>query len=905
MAPLTAIKLTCEYRENPLGVNALPRFGWQLAGEGCQSGYRIAVALTPAEARRGKGIWNSGCVRGEQSQGTYAGMPLQSATRYYFSVQVTGGEGASAYSEPAWFETGLLEEKLWEGCWLGMPVHTPGGAPVQYFRRVFTLAKPVAKARAYVAGIGYFELYANGEKQGKNVLDPPLTGYASRVLYTVFDVTAALHQGDNCLGVAVACGWVTQPCFILQCNGEYTDGTPFSLYTKPLEWDMTFGPITKTDIYRGEQYDYRYQIEGWCQPDPSFLQRLPLKGWEVYASFLPWPGTNRDDSYADVENKRYRAMQVPAPGGRLAAANLEPIQVVGELPAKSITQPKPGVFVVDFGQNMAGWARFTLQTEIPRTVVVRYSELLHEDGTLNQDHLKAAEIAHAPEPMQTDVFYIGPGEREYETHFTYHGFRYVQVEGVTGLQPSGIFARVVRSAVSQTGFLETGNPLINQIQQNILWGEGSNLYSIPTDCPQRDERMGWLNDLSARAEESVFNYNMSLFFEKWVQDIRDAQDACGAIPDTAPKKRGNQPADPVCVSYLLCAKLCWLHYGNTRVIADNYAGFVNWADYLFRHAENNLLTYSYWGDWAAPWDATIPSICHAVSAITPGEFVSSCYLYYHYRLLTEFARLLHKEEDLPLFEARARAVKKAICHEWLNPETGSFATGSQGCNALALYLELSPEHAPLTAQRLNEDVLANGCHLTTGNQCTKYLLEMLAYHGYGETAFALATQTTYPSWGFMVENGATTIWERWENATGKGMNSHNHPMFASVSAYYYKYLAGIAPSEQGPGFLRFTVEPPVLSQLTRAEARLQTVRGELASLWRREGGLFTLELTVPAGSTAVVRLPCQPGQKVLVNGALLYGPGQTEREGLTLLGLQGGRLSVQAQGGGYTFTVGD
>lgn len=899
---IKAIALKCEWSDRPLGIDTVaPRLSWvaQQGGRDCrQSAYRVVVGTVRELVARGQGdMWDSGFVRGNQCANiVYNGAPLQSSTRYYFSVQLMDkSENKGQISEVSYFETALLSQQEWEGCWIGMPCT----GPAQLIRKEFTAEKEIAWARAYVAGLGYYELHINGRRIGDRVLEPGFTDYTKRVFYSTYDVTDALVKGENCVGVHLGTGWHKHPCFILQLNIQFTDGTQQSVYTEPAKWDMFISPITNTNIYMGENYDSRFEVTGWDTVSPDLIDRFPRQHWKVYANLMPSPFGEENPIYANVYHRSFICLESEAPGGRLEAQPIEPIRVVRTTSPVTLTSPKEGIYVADFGENIAGWVRFTMDSQGDDFLVLRHSEILFEDGTINQSYLKAAELYGSGATMQTEHYRTAAGLRTYEPKFTYHGFRFVQIEGCkTPPKPEDIVACVVHSDVTQRGFFKCSNALVNTLQDNILRTEKDNLHSIPTDCPQRDERMGWLNDMTARYEEAIYNFDMVHIYEKWAQDISDAQDPIsGSIPDTAPLRRGQRPADPCTVSYLLVSDGLLNHCGDTRTVERQYENYKKWVNYLHRQSLDGILTYSYWGDWAAPKDYTTRQFCDAISAITPGELISTGYLYYNLRLMEKYANVLNKTEQAADFAARAEYIKTAFNREFFNSEAGSYSTGSQACNVFPLFLGLVPQgREQEVAAALNADVIAHDYHLTTGNLCTKYLLEQLAAYGYIDTAFRLLTQTTYPSWGYMIEMGATTIWERWEYATSQGMNSHNHPMYASVSAFFYKHLAGITVADAS-GFDRFTVKPYIPTDLDHAQAALNTVRGKVFSGWEKKdsGVLYTIE--VPVGSQAECFLPFN-GQSITESGKDLQ-----EVEGVTVCGTKADRIHMRLGSGEYSFFI--
>ena len=896
---ITATRLKCEYFENPLGIDAQsPRFSFVPLQEGRnrrQSAYRIVVGTMHDIVAIGEGdMWDSGFVRSKACANiVYDGAPLKSGTRYYFSVQLKDADGEKGpISEVSCFETGLLQPGDWQGCFIGMPAQ----GPAQLLRREFTLDKPVAWARAYVAGLGYYELHINGSRIGDRVMEPGFTDYTKRVFYSVYDVTSNLVQGENCIGACVGSGWYKHPSLLLQLNIRYTDGTCTSVYTEPGKWDMLIAPITYTNIYTGENYDYRFEAEGWDRVCPDLTERFPRAGWRVYAAFMPSPAGDEHESYNDVYHKSYIALEAEAPGGRLEAQPIEPIRIVRRIHPVKIENPKPGIYVADFGENVAGWTHINAQTEKDALLALRHSEILFEDGTVNQSYLIAAELYGSGAQMQSDYFRTAGGKCELEPKFTYHGFRYVQIEGLS-YEPEieDIWACVVHSDVVQRGFFRCSDEMINRLQDIVLRTETDNLHSIPTDCPQRDERMGWLNDMTVRYEEAIYNFDMVHIYEKWAQDISDAQEpVSGAIPDTAPLKRGQRPADPCTASYLLVSDGLLDHCGDIRTVERQYESYKKWVDYLYRQSIDGILTYSYWGDWAGPTAYNSIQMNGAISAITPGELVSTGYLYYNLRLMEKYARLVHPSEA-DGFAARADKVRDAFNREFFRPETGTYATGSQACNVLPLFLGIVPQGREAdVAAALNADVVAKDYHLSTGNLCTKYVPEQLTRYGYTDTAFKLITQTTYPSWGYMLSMGATTVWERWEYATSTGMNSHNHPMYASISAYFYKYLAGIAAAPAS-GFDSLTICPCMPSGLEWVSAELDTVRGRVSSAWKREEDAVVFDIEIPVGAKAELLLP----SGLITEG----GEAPAGREGISPLGIKDGKAAFMLGSGKYSFRV--
>lgn len=848
----TPLDLRTEYAVNPLGLDvAKPRMSWKLAGtqrNARQSAYQILVARTADSLRAGRGdLWDSGRVASDQSiQIPYGGPALASREGCAWMVRVWDESGQpTAYSEPATWEMGLLAPADWQAEWIGYPPGWNGRA--LYFRRDFEVKKEVARARVFVAGVGYHELRLNGAKVGDHVLDPGFTDYAKRVLYATHDITAAVHAGRNTVGAIVGNGWYGMPKLLLQLELTYVDGSRDIVATHSDQpdmndrWSVSSGPVVFNSVFDGETYDARLEKTGWDQPDATQRRRVP----------------DRREAWAGI-------MPVEPPGGRLVSQALEPIKVVETVQGAKLTEPAPGVFVLDAGQNVSGWLELHATGAAGTQVTLKYSESLKPDGTVNQENLRSAAC------IDTYILKGGGAPEVWQPGFTYHGFRYVEIDGYPGqLALESVPIKRVRTAAETNGTFTSSNELLNRIQQMIRNTEANNLFSVPTDCPQRNERMGWMNDLTVRLEESLYNFELSRFYTKFLSDVGDTQSPDGAITDTAPFKWGKRPADPVCASYLLMGWFMYQYYGDTSAMEAHYDGFKAWVDYLARRSEDYVVPYGSWGDWSPPAQESITGSAgsSAVARNTPLPFMSTGYFYYCSDLLAKMARVLGRKDDAAHFEEQARKIADSFQRHFWNPSTHGYVSNNQACNSFALFLGLvPPAEVPRVMENLVGDVEQHQGHLTTGNLCTKYLMETLTDHARGEVAYRIATQKTYPSWGFMLENGATTLWERWELLTQAGMNSHDHPMMGSVSSWYYKYLAGIRGNPAAPGFKKFFLQPNAVEGLTWVRASYRSMYGEIRSEWRRENGTFTLKATVPANTTAEVFIPDAYGASLSESG---------------------------------------
>jgi alpha-L-rhamnosidase len=768
----------------------------------------------------------------------------------------------------------MLHQRDWQGLWLGYPAAWAGKA--LYFRRPFEIVKPVAQGRVYVAGIGCHELRLNGAKVGDAVLEPAQTCYDHRVLYVTHDVTARLRRGKNVIGVIVGNGWYGTCRLLLELHIRHTDGSEMKIVTEPgsFTWTVGTGPVVHHGIYDGETYDARLADDGWDTPAYS-------------ASFAHGGG----------HDKRRRNMTwIPVqaatpPGGVLAAQNVEPMRVV-QTRLPKVLRPKPRHYVLDMRQNMAGWVRLRVRARRGTAISLRFAETLRKDGTVNQDNLTVA---------RTPDTYIarGGGVELWEPRFTYHGFRYVQVEGLSRPpRPADFAGRVVRTHTPVRGEFDCDNPLLRRIHKAIVWTEAGNQHGLPTDCPQRAERMGWLNDLTARAEMAVMNFDVSRLYAKFAKDIADAQAHDGALADTAPHRWGFYPCDPVCIALLNLPLLVYAHWGDDVPLRTHYDAMSRWVSCLQARSEGGLLRLSRWGDWSEP-SGSPTTLLPPNSRRTPGELVSTAFLYHHANLLARAAAIVGRRSDVRKHQALAAGVRLAFNRRFWNERRGVYGTGSQACNALAVALGLAnPAQAQQALKALADDIIAAGYHLSTGNIATKYALEALSENGYHEVACRVAASRTYPSWGFMLSKGATTIWERWEHATGDSMNSHNHPMLASVGSWFYKHLAGLRLHPQAVGSDRLLIAPAPAAGLSRAQARLQTPLGEASVAWRASRGEMLADVTVPCGASASVLLP--PGE-ASESGAVLAG-GRLP-PGIRRVVVAGGAVRADIQSGDYRFSV--
>ena len=847
--------LRCEYLTDPVGIDVRqPRLSWVLQhsarGER-QTAYQVLVSTNPAVTAGD--AWDSGKVSTAQSvHVTYAGKPVVSGRTYYWRVRYwDSADHASPYSDVARFEMGLLETADWQARWIR-------GA--NQFRKEFTLPAAPVRARVYVAGLGYYELRLNGHKVGDHLLDPAWTTFDKRVLYAVYDVTERLHAGPNAIGVMLGEGWFKSRALRIQLHADLEGGRSLDL-SSDASWKTAAGPIQSDSVYNGEVYDARLETPGWDRPGFDDAHWKP----------------------ADL---------IEGPQGVLSAQMMPPIRVTDTIAPVKMTSPRAGVYIYDIGQNISGVVELRVRGPRGARVQLRHAELLYDDGALNVENLRAAKA--------TDVYILrGDGREEvYQPRFTYHGFRYVELTGYPGAPKfDTVRAKVVHSAVRPVGGFTSSKQILNQIQKNIVWGIQDNLHSIPTDCNQRDERQGWMADAHLYSETAMLNFDMAAFYTNFLRDIHDIQASDGTVTDTVPHRYGNRPADPAWgLAYPLLTWYMYEYYGDRRILEQHFAGVKAWTDYLSTRAKDGVVDYSYYGDWV-PIEKT------------PGPLVSTFCYYWSADLVSRMAGILGKNADADTYRKLAGDIKKAFNDKFWNASAGKYGNGAQTSQILPLFLDMAPpEQRDSAMSELRDDlVYTHNTHLTTGILGTKYLFPLLTRTGNSDLAYELATQTTYPSWGYMIENGATTLWELWQNKTGPSMNSHNHPMFGSIGAWFYNALAGINPDASQPGFERIVIAPQVVRDLQWASGSLDTIRGRVASSWRRTDNGLRLEVTIPTGSTAEVRIPDLGLSPVAVSesGRAVWKDGkyQDGASGIQSAQAKDGSINIEIGSGDYDFDL--
>jgi alpha-L-rhamnosidase len=904
--------LRCEYGKNPIGIDIpQPRFSWTVnaleRGAG-QSAYRIAVTAG------GTTVWDSGKVESDRSVNLlYSGKALVSGTKYDWTVTAWDKAGTACEAEEAaHFETALMSQAEWRAQWI---------RGKNLFRKEYAVKKPVAASRIFVSGLGYYELRLNGQKVGDHVLDPAWTDYDQKIFYAAYDVTGLLRDGANAVGVMLGNGryspyeetcaknwhplkkYGKSPVLILQQHIVYMDGTEEIIATDT-SWKMAEGPVVFDDIYDGEHYDARLEKDGWDR-----------------GGF--------DDS--DWEN----SVPVEERMGRLVSqGTMPPVKVMKPRTAVSMTNPAPDTYLYDFGQNFSGWVRLKVAGKAGSTVKVHFAELKDEDtGMLCPNTNRGA--------AATDVYICrGGGTEEFEPHFTYHGFRYVELTGYPGT-PSidTVEARVVHSSVPRIGSFFCGNELINKIHSNYIWTQVSNLHSVPTDCCQRDERMGWVGDAQLSAEAAIYNFDMAAFYSKFEADIRESQLESGSVAGVSPAYWSCYPADPTYAT--ACVEFPWLvsrYYDDPRIIEESLEAMAKWVDYLGSQEDGEgIVSFGLFGDWCPPM--------HANPVDTPFEITSTWYYCHDALVVALMAEKIGKtdvaEKYRKVYEKAARSFNKRFLKgdrysaskfsdeelaekikSWLNvlpmdqrPAVMKryatlYSSSSQTANLLPLYFGMVPrESEQEVLQTLIQDlVVTRAWHINTGVVGLKFIFDVLIRYGHEDLAYRLVTQTSFPSFGYQIlKENATTLWERWEFLNNdKCFNSHSHPFAGSVDVYFYKVLAGIGLDEEAPGFKNILFRPVLSGDLPYASASVETVRGRVVSNWRRTKEELIYHIELPGNTTATVSIPKNGWDTVAVregDAVLWDGKSAARADGLAFVREEEKYVVFAAAAGTYDFRV--
>lgn len=850
---ITVKNLKCNHMENPFGIETLqPVLSWKLtsAENGQhQTAYRILAASGTELLNEEKAdLWDTGKVMsGDSVNVRYNGRKPVSRHKCCWKVKVWDKHGReSAWSGNAFFEMGLLSQKDWKARWICASVNSTDAGeayPAPLLRKSFTISKKIASARAFICGLGYYELYVNGVKAGDDVLSPAVSQYDKTVLYNTYDITPALHIGENTFGAILGNGWYNcftvdawdfrqapwrhHPKLIFQAHIEYSDGEE-ELIISDTSWKTAPGPITFDGLRNGEFYDARLEKQGWCETGYN------CEGWE-------------------------NAKISKAPGGCLKSSQLPPIKVLGSITPAGLKEVRPGVWVYDLGRNISGWARIKVSGPAGTEVVLKYSEKIHEDGSIDTSNI---DLYIESGEFQTDRYILkGTGTEIWEPRFTYHGFQYVEVSGYPGTPCiDDLYGRIVHTALPSAGSFSCSNGLLNSIRQCAVNSTLYNYHGIPTDCPHR-EKNGWTGDAVLSAEQTLMNFDAANAYAKWMKDFRDVQRPSGQLPGIVPTggwgfNWGSGPAWDSAL--ILIPWYIYLYYGDKAILEETYESMNRYMDFISSMAVNGIVDFGL-GDWCPPEGS-------ADSGKSPVAVTDTAYYYIDAVTISGIAEILENRADAEKYAELAESIKEAFCKEFVNNVTGLVKGNCQTSSACALYHNLvDGTEKTKVFELLAEQVEAANRHIDCGILGARYILHVLSREGRADLAYSIATQQDFPGWGYWIARGATTLWETWN-----GNSSLNHHMFSDISAWFYKSLAGINPDPGEPGFRHIIIKPNPVKGLEWVRASHYSPYGLITCNWEAKNGVLTLDLEIPVNCHATLYLPEKYSGEVIELGSGKY-----------------------------------
>lgn len=845
--------LRVEMKENPIGIEvSQPRFMWKISSASpdlIQTSYQIQVAESPENLKNAKDlVWDSGEIKSDESvQIPYEGSPLQSRKQYYWRVKSNTNQGTSGWSDINTWSMTLLNPSDWKATWIGENKlsndrETYKGKTrlaARYLRKEFVADKPVRRAVLYISGLGSSESYINGKRVSEDIFAPGPSWYPNRVYYNVYDVTDLLSKDKNTIGIALGNGRyfgmrdlqeATLPSLLAQLEIEYADGTQATIVSDT-SWKVTSkGPIIANNEFDGEEYDARLAINGWNE------NGFDDSKWQV----------------ADV---------MSTPAGELTVQANPNLRIHEEIKPIDITERPDGKYIIDMGQNMVGRLAFHLKGKKGQPITIRFAEIRKDDGSLYLDNLRTANVTDIYTPAQD-------GQFDWEPSFVYHGFRFAEISGLDYKPELSAFTgKVIYDEMKTTGKFETSNPLVNQIYKNAYWGIRGNYRGMPTDCPQRDERLGWLGDRVTGAYGEAFIFDNALLYNKWLQDIEDSQSPEGSISDVSPRYWTLYNDDVTWpAAYFYVANLLYRQFGDKNGIIRHYPSMKRWMEHMQQTAmKDYIIVKDTYGDWCMPPESQELIHSQDPARKTDGAILATTMYYSLLNMMSEFARLSGHENDIAAYQELAAKMKEAYNAKYFNSETAQYGNNTVTANMLSLRLGLVPEG-------YGEKVFANivkkteedfGGHVSTGVLGIQHLMRGLTEYGRVDMAWKIATNETYPSWGYMVKKGATTIWELWNGDTADpAMNSANHVMLlGDLIIWYYEDLAGIKCAPDAIAYKKLVMAPVFPEGLNSVSASYESVYGEIKSAWKKENGSFNWDITIPGNTSAIVRIPKEFGIK--------------------------------------------
>jgi alpha-L-rhamnosidase len=888
IAQLKVENLRTENLQNPIGVDVLqPNFSWQLSsGEKnvMQSAYELRVGVDAAALVKGEGIWKSMEVNTDKSVHIpYKGPVLGAGEKYFWQVRVKDNKDKwSKWSDWNYFQMGLLQPTDWKAQWIvpGYKEDSVFASPL--LRKEFSCNKKIKSATAYITAHGLYEAQINGKRVGDAYLTPGWTSYNKHLQYQTYDVTEHVKNGNNAVAVTLGDGWYRgnfafdnkrniygkDIALLFQLDIIYTDGTTAAIFSDN-SWKSSTGAIRSNGIYMGETIDARLDKKGWT-----------LSGYD-------------DNNWSSVKTADFSKAV-------LNAAYNEPIKKQEPFqPVKIITTPK-NEKVIDFGQNLVGWVQIKVKGKAGDTIKISHAEVLDKKGNFYTENLRAA---------KAQAIYILKGNEEeiFEPHFTFFGFRYIKLEGIAGeLKPEDFTAVALYSAMEKTGSFTSSNPLINQLQHNIEWGLRGNFLDVPTDCPQRDERMGWTGDAQAFFRTSTFLRGVNNFFTKWLKDLSLDQINTGSVPHVIPNPLGDKgwaaggSAGWADASTIIPWEM-YVVYGDKRILEAQYPSMKAWVGYMQSQSTNNLWNKgNHFGDWLF---YTMADDNDGNAAITNKYLIAQCFYAHSTQLLINAAKELGKTEDVTTYTALLQKIKEAFLKEYTTAN-GATMSNTQTSYVLALHFDMLPEQLrQQAADRLVANIKQYNNHLTTGFLGTPYLCHVLSRFGYSDVAYTLLLQETYPSWLYPVTKGATTIWERWDGIRTNGdfqaitMNSFNHYAYGAIGDWMYRVMAGLNTEEgDAVGYKKIRIQPYIGGGFTSVAASYQTQYGKLSSSWKLQDRKLIFNVEIPANTTATIYIPVQDTNDVMENTQPL-----TASKAIQVVGNEKGYVVVKIGSGKYEF----
>ncbi len=885
---LSITDLRCEYKTNPMGLGELhPRLSWKIQSQKrdiMQTAWYIRVAENREDLISGKNLsWDSQKMNADKSiHIEYKGHPLESRHRYFWQVKIWDNKGnETSWSEPAYWEMGLLSTDDWQAKWIqsGIEEDIKISPPVNLLRKSFNIKNLVHSARLYITSLGLYEARINEKRVGDQLFTPGWTSYNNRLQYQTYDVTDLLHNGSNSLGVMLGdgwyrgnIGWVTQRNFygeklalLLQLEITYQDGT-VEITGSDDSWKSSSGPVISSDIYNGEIYDARLE-QDWTHPG------FNAKGWE---------------SVKIIDHAKEILISSVGP----------PVRKIEEVNPVAILKTPKGETVFDFGQNIVGWVRLKIKGKSGQTIKLHHAEVLDKAGNFYTENLRSA---------NAEILYTLKGGKEeiYEPHFTFMGFRYVKIEGIENPVKENLTGIVIHSDMISTGEFECSDPLINQLQRNIQWGQKGNFLDVPTDCPQRDERMGWTGDAQAFAATSAFNMEVVTFFTKWLQDLEADQAEDGLVPWVIPNVLS--PRNGASTGWADAATIIpwdlYKAYGDKRLLKRQYSSMKSWVKYMENNTGKDGLwnTGFHFGDWLF---YSKKDDNDGQSAVTDKYLLAQAFFANSAQLLQKTAEVLGEKEDAEYYAGLLENVKEKFHEEYLTPN-GRLVSSSQTAYVVALKFDLFPENMrEQAAERLVQNISRYNDHITTGFLGTPYISEVLTKTGHVDVAYKLLEQKTYPSWLYPVTMGATTIWERWDGIKPDStfqtpnMNSFNHYAYGAIGNWMYTTVAGINPDENSPGYKHIIIKPQPGGSLTHARASFQSMYGTIQLGWKIADGIMKLSVEIPSNTTATIFLPQSKIENVRESEKML----DSKLEGVFSVDQQDNEVRVEVGSGKYQFT---